>query len=166
MLSALERLYQMALKLVCEFQATFSAAELKFRSDVDRLNEIFEFLKPVKSLCINDQIIVEPEVTNWNELQESFEQLTADLQKRSSSSGPWSGFNQLQAAIEGLRLVEAEREEVLEKFAVLEVTSLSILKKLLINLFCIINIVLEKNARIIITSEKTGAMCAFHTIGG
>jgi len=122
MISALERLYQIPLKLVNEFQATSFAAELKFQSEMkplmDEAIEMFELAELAENFTIKDQQLLGSMETD---ILAKIKQFKADIEARSSSS--WL-LSELQAVKEGLRLVETERESVLEKFAALEVTLL------------------------------------------
>ena len=112
MLSALERLYQIPLKLVNEFQATSFAAELKFQSEMkplmDEAIEMFELAELAENFTIKDQQLLGSMETD---ILAKIKQFKADIVARSSSS--WL-LSELQAVKEGLRLVETERESVLE----------------------------------------------------
>lgn len=132
MLSSLELLYQKPLKILIKFQAPYSAAELKYRSDLRRLSE--DAAKIDKLQKLSDTVspkyeevateLIEPMMVDvMAQFSHQFKKWKLDCEARDSFLGPWSKGTQTKATKESLRLLEVERDAAIEKSAILEVNS-------------------------------------------
>ena len=139
MLSSLELLFQKPLKSLIKFQAPYSTAELKYRSDLSQLSEDASKIDKLQKLSdtislkyeeVATELIAPMMVDIMAQFRHQFKQWKLDCEARDSFSGPWSKGNPTKATKESLRLIEVERDAAIEKFALLEVILFNIFLKI------------------------------------